>query len=298
MALAPNMDTGKLHYSAGLLIAAIAGGLGGLVSGVGALVEGGKEDGHYVVVKGVSVQMFIFGRCVVGIGGAAAILLAALSVNKFTGSSDVDLLALTALCFVAGSIGYRLLPMVAAQLEKRLGEVEKKADRAAKTAKEGADLASVTSTVLVALQLLDRNEELIAIVDRTIGELETLSGKFPQERALHIVLGRLYAVKKHDYDKAIAVLRKFIRKKGKAKDKDVADALFNIACYISLKLAQETNEDKKAALGEEGTKALADCLAIVPGNLKWMQNPIPNLQHSAKQQRRKKFWRRLDWATH
>ena len=268
MAPPSNLDTGNLHYSVGLLIAAIAGSLGGLVSGIGALVEGGKEDEHYVATKGVSVPMFIFGRCVVGIGGAAAILLAALSVNKFTGSSDVDLLALTALCFVAGSIGYRLLPMVAAQLEKRLGEVEKKADRAARTAKEGAGMASVANTVLVATQLLGSKEELIGIVDRTIGELEALSSQFPQERGVHMVLARLYAEKKHDYDKAIAVLRKFITKKGKAKDLDVSDALFNIASLVSSKLAQETNEDKKAALRKEGTKALAQSLAIVPRNLK------------------------------
>jgi ribosomal protein S18 len=238
-----------------------------LVSAIGALVEGGTEDGRYAAVKGVPVWVFIVGRCVVGVGGAAAVLLAALSVNKFTGSSDVDLLALTTLCFVAGSIGYRLLPIVAAQLEKRLGEVEKKADRAVKAAKEGADLASVTSSVLVALQVLDRSEELNAVVDRTIGDLEKLSLQFPQERALHIVLGRLYAEKKHDYDKAIAVLRKFITKKGKTKDKDVSDALFNVACYLSLKLAEATDEPTIRDLRAEGARALAECLAILPGSL-------------------------------
>lgn len=270
MALAQSelVATGNLPYWVGLAIVVVAGGIGGLVSSIGALVEGGAEDGKYVVTKGVPVGVFIFGRCVVGIGGAAAVLLAALSVNKFTGSSDIDLLALTTLCFVAGSIGYRLLPMVAAQLEKRLGEVEKKADRAAKTAKEGADVATVTSSVLVALQLLDRKEELTAVVDRTIEQLNTLSKQFPLERALNIVLARLYAEKKSDYDKAIATLRKFISKKGKTRDKDVSDALFNIACYFSLKLAGETDEGKKAAIRTEGTKALAESLAIVPGNLK------------------------------
>jgi hypothetical protein len=231
------------------------------------VVEGYAQDGRYVAVKEITVWVFILGRCVVGVGGAAAVLLAALSVNKFTGSSNVDLLALTTLCFVAGSIGYRLLPMVAAQLEKRLGEVEKKADRAARTAKEGADMANVTSSVLVALQVLDRKEELTAVVDRTIGQLEALSRQFPQDRALHIVLARLFAQKKNDKDRAIATLRKFVANKGKTRDKDVSDALFNIACYLSLKLAEETNPEKKARLTADGTKALAECLAIVPGNL-------------------------------
>ncbi|HXE65297.1 MAG TPA: hypothetical protein VN519_17255 [Bryobacteraceae bacterium] len=256
-----------LHYWNGLEIVIIAGGLGGLVSAIGALVEGGMEKGYYVAARGVPVWVFIFGRCVVGIGGATAIILAALSVNKFTGSSDVDLLALTALCFVAGSIGYRLLPIVAAQLEKRLGEVEKKAERADKAAKEGSDQAAVTSNVLIALQLLDRKEELSAVVDQTISRLEALAQQFPQERALHIVLARLYAEKKQDYGSAIAVLRRFLKGKGRQKDKDVSDVEFNIACYLSLTLAKETSETKRSDLERQSIEALAECLRIVPGSL-------------------------------
>lgn len=259
---------GNLHYAVGITIVAVAGSLGGMVSAIGALVEGGLgADGRYVAARGVRPSIFILGRCVVGVGGAAAVLLAALSVNKFTGSSDVDLLALTTLCFVAGSIGYRLLPMVAAQLEKRLGEVEKKAELADKTAKEGSGMASVTSNVLTALQLLDRKEEMSALVDQTISQMETLSQQFPLERALHIVLARLYVEKKQDNDKAIAVLRRFVKNKGSRKDKDVSDADFNIACYTSLMMAKETNESRISELKSEGIKALAECLQINPGNL-------------------------------
>jgi hypothetical protein len=256
-----------LHYWSGLGIVIFAGGTGGIVSAIGALVEGGVERGDYIAARGVPVRYFILGRCVVGIGGAVAVLLAALSVNKFTGSSDIDLLALTALCFVAGSIGYRLLPIVAAQLERRLGEVEKKAERADKTAKEGSDQAAVTSNVLIALQVLDRKEELAAVVNQTISQLDALSSQFPQERALHIVLARLYAEKKQDYDNAIAVLRKFIKSKGSQKDKDVADAGFNIACYISLKLATETSGEARAELEADGIATLAETLRITPGSL-------------------------------
>lgn len=255
-----------LQYSSGLEIVIIAGSLGGLVSAIGALIEGGVEKGHYIAARGVPVWLFLFGRCVVGIGGATAVILAALSVNKFTGSTDIDLLALTALCFVAGSIGYRLLPIVAAQLERRLGEVEKKAERADKAAKQGSDLASVTSNVLIALQVLDRKEELTGVVEQTVTQLETLSHQFPQERALHIVLARLYAEKKQDYDAAIAVLRRFLKSKGSQKDKDVADVEFNIACYASLQLAKETRENKRTELEKEGVEALTESLRILPGN--------------------------------
>ncbi len=256
-----------LHYWNGLEIVIIAGGLGGLVSAIGAVIEGGREKDQYVATRGVPVPFFIFGRCVVGVGGATAIILAALSVNKFTGSTDIDLLALTALCFVAGSIGYRLLPIVAAQLEKRLGEVEKKAEQADQAAKQGSSQAAVTSNVLIALQVLDRKEELSAVVDQAITQLETLSQQFPQERALHIVLARLYAEKKQDYDSAITVLRRFLKGKGIQKDKDVSDAEFNIACYISFKLAKEKSETKRSELEKEGLEALAESLRIVPGSL-------------------------------
>lgn len=270
-----------LHYWNGLEIVIIAGGLGGIVSALGALIEGGKENGEYVAAHGVSVLFFIFGRWAVGVGGAAAVILAALSVNKFTGASDIDLLALTTLCFVAGSIGYRLLPMVAAQLEKRLGEVEKKteqvekkaqqvemmAEQADQAARQGSGQAAVTNSVMTALQVLDRKEELSAVVDQTIHQLEALSQQFPQERARHIVLARLYAEKRQDYDGAIAVLRRFLKARGAQKDKDVADAEFNIACYISLKLAKETIDTKRTELEREGVEALSESLRIIPGNL-------------------------------
>jgi hypothetical protein len=289
-----------LHYWNGLEIVIVAGGLGGLVSAIGALVEGGKENGEYAAARGVPLRFFIFGRLAVGVGGAAAVILAALSVNKFTGSSDIDLLAVTTLCFVAGSIGYRLLPMVAAQLEKRLGDiekkteqvekkteqvekkteqvqkktelVEKKAEQANQTARQGSDLTAVTSNVVTALQVLDRQEEISAVVDQTIVQLQTLTQQFPQERTPHIVLARLYAEKRRDFDNAIAVLRRFVAAKGTQKDKDVADAEFNIACYISLKLAEETEEKKRSELENEGVEALAESLRIIPGNLNDAKN--------------------------
>jgi hypothetical protein len=184
------IDSTHLQYFEGLLIVAIAGSLGGLVSAIGALVETGvDQNGQFPITKGVSVALFLFGRCVVGVGGAAAVLLAALTVDKFT--RETDHLALTVLCFVAGSIGYRLLPMVAAQIEKRLGEVEKKAARAEKTAKDGVDSASVTSNVLSALQVLRDPEEMTSFVDDTVSHLEKVAREFPQDRSLHIVLARL-----------------------------------------------------------------------------------------------------------
>jgi hypothetical protein len=70
------MNTAPLHYFTGVLIVCIAGSLGGLIAAVGALVEEGKntEGSEFIATKGVPVWLFLVGRCVVGIGGAAAIL--------------------------------------------------------------------------------------------------------------------------------------------------------------------------------------------------------------------------------
>jgi len=261
-----NVSAQQLHYLTGLLVVCVAGFLGGLVSAIGAMIESGRDShGRYIATKGVPVWFFLLGRSVVGIGGATAVLLASLSVNKFTGSSDIDLLALSALCFVAGSIGYRLLPMVAAQLEKRIGEAEKKAEEAVKKVEKTSDSVELAKVVVSAMGVLDRKEQMPAIVDQTIDNLERLSKEFPTERSLHIVLGRMYREKKQDFDKAISVLRGFIKRKGKARDKDVADAYFNIACYQSLMAKVQTGEAKQKLI-EEGLSALRSSLEIVPEN--------------------------------
>jgi hypothetical protein len=261
------MESPQLHYVTGILIVTVAGFMGGLVSAIGAIVESGRDDdGRYVGTKGVPIWFFLLGRCVVGIGGATAVLLASLSVNKFTGASDIDLLALSALCFVAGSIGHRLLPIVAAQLEKRLGEAERKADEAVKQGAKTRDSVGMASAVVTAMGILDRKEQLIAVVDQTIASLEDWSKEFPKDRAVHIVLARLYRNKKENLDKAISTLKNFIKRKGKSRDKDVADAYFNVACYFSVKASQEVGVEAKAKLIEEGIEALKYSLQISPEN--------------------------------
>jgi hypothetical protein len=257
----------QLHFVTGILIVCIAGFLGGLVSGIGAIVESGRdEEGRYVGTKGIPIPFFLFGRCVVGIGGATAVLLASLSVNKFTGASDIDLLALSALCFVAGSIGYRLLPIVAAQLEKRLGEAEKRVEQAVKQGEKTRDSVGMTSAVITAMGLLDRKEHLTSVVDQTITSLEGWSKEFPKDRSVHIVLARLYRHKKDNLDKAISTLKRFIQKKGNAKDKDVADAYFNIACYLSVKAGHETSTETRSKLIESAFEPLKQSLKISPEN--------------------------------
>jgi hypothetical protein len=217
----------QLRYATGVLIVIAAGALGGLVAGIGALAEGGKttDRREYLATRGVSTRFFLFARTVVGVGGATAVLLASLSVNKFTGASDIDLLALTALCFVAGSIGHRLLPLVAEQIERRLRAAETKADEAARQGQEASDQARLNSDIQAALEVLNSKEPMSGLVADLIQRLEDWSKTMPLNRRLFMTLDNLYAVKWNDPDHGIKTLRRFIANKGATRDNDVADAL-------------------------------------------------------------------------
>jgi len=66
-----------------------------------------------------------------GMGGGAAILLAALWLKKFDMfDTDVNKLYLVVLGVVSGFIGYRVLPQVARRLEERMDITENEARRA------------------------------------------------------------------------------------------------------------------------------------------------------------------------
>ena len=223
--------------------------------------------------------MAFFGASiVVGIGGALAILLAVLIVGRQEDiSKPYDLLTLATLTFVAGTIGHRLLPMVAANLENRIADAERKAERAVRKAKQVekttesiGNRAELNREVLTALQLLDRTEALPTIVEDTVGALTKMSTAFPLDRPLHIVLGRVLAEKNGRRLEAIQVLKKFIERKtiGNGKeDDDVAAAWFNIACYEALEMKGAT-EPLKARRRENALKALAESLRIQPSNAK------------------------------
>jgi tetratricopeptide (TPR) repeat protein len=274
-----NMAQAQLHFATGLWIVCIAGSLGGLISGIGAMVESGLDDtGAYLAIKGVPVWFFLLGRCVVGIGGATAVLLASLSVNKFTGSSDIDLLALSALCFVAGSIGYRLLPMVAAQLEKRLGEAERKVDRAVKEVEQNkgeiavtrdeanlqAKLAvSMASQLVEAFGYLENKDFSSSQTEKLINSMSSLLEHFPTNRPLNILLSRLWEDAAKNRQRAMQVLRAYVEEKtkiGQGTDTDVATAYWNLANYYEFDFKKTQDMQYR----KEAIRALSKALEISP----------------------------------
>lgn len=126
------------------------------------------------------------------------------------------------------------------QLRHRYGTLnfEEEVRGDVRRALEGADYVraiaiGVTALVGPAVQPSD--------LEMAVKELRRVRERLPADRMLNIFLGRLYK-RMGDYGSAIAVLSQFIELK-RSEDtpeakKDVADALYNRACYAVLRMAQ------------------------------------------------------------
>jgi hypothetical protein len=137
---------------------------------------------------------------------------------------------------------------------------------ARRAAREEADVSSVVGT---AMEELTRRPLQEGAIDRLIGELTNYRERYPLKRKLAIVLARLYAEGEKRMNEAIEVLQSFIRSKTAAKqiDGDVADALFNLACYDSLKMEVLAGNERNAC-GERALDALMRSIQIAPQNAK------------------------------
>lgn len=283
-----NAPKAVLELVQGLTIVIVAGGLGGLVYGVAALVDGGrKAGGKYHCVHDVPVPLFLLSKGLVGVGGGMAALLAALTVGRYLEPpKSTDLLSLVGLCFVAGYIGHRILPAVAARLERDLAETKNEVaetkNEVAETKKEVAETKKeVAEAEQATIQLknqinmgleVSRAQQILAErqnattneVERIRGTLEGYRNDYPLDRSLAIVLGRLYMWILHDRDSAIRVLREFIDHKKRANllDRDVSDAWFNIGCYT----CTEVEGKRDAGWEDDALAALKVSIAINPSN--------------------------------
>jgi hypothetical protein len=263
-----------LEFWQGLAIVIVSGGLGGLVYGIAALADGGRDNSQYRCTNGSSVSLYLFAKTLVGIGGGMAALLAALTVGRYLEPpKSTDLLSLTGLCFVAGYIGHRILPAVAARLEKDLSDTKKEVAETKKALSE-AELATkqlqsqvdMGREVSRAQQILGGEQQTPpSEVERIRGSLESFRENYPLDRSLAIVLGRLYMWILHDRARAIQVLREFIAQKQAAnlRDRDVADAWFNIACYYCV----EVDGRRVNGWEDEAISALKTSIEIAPSNV-------------------------------
>lgn len=222
---------------------------------------------------------YFFRRSMVGIAGAFAAVFAGMTLKIVTVSqTNENIIFLTSLCVVAGTISYRLLRRIGSKLLDQLAATEEKAALADKKAENAIKISEKTSVVANAEKVINSTTIDPGDVRKAITDLEELKPKFPADRAIHISLGRIYKVL-GQYDKAIKTLENFIN--GLDADElnngekyhaskyaiNKADAYFNIACYYSLKAKQLSQQspdavDEKESLITESLRALEKSINI------------------------------------
>lgn len=255
-----------------LLLVALGGTVGGLIDLFFQMeLNGGRYRFEREGLTWRSFFLLVLKFCLVGIGGAMAILLVLIVVGKFEPRAEIDnTLLLLSLSIVAGFAGRRLLPIVARKLEEEVAKTRKEAEEATeraehsrKKAEEAAERAELGQVLTMGLVILEAGT-LPTVRNRVIRELRELRRKRPTDRRLTFRLGRLLK-KTEDYDGAIEVMNNFLSDKatrGEEMDIDSADAIYNRACYYALKFRDNQDEDAK----EQAYRNLTQSIEISPEN--------------------------------
>jgi len=195
---------------------------------------------------------------IIGIGGSAAVLFAMIGIGKFpTIYTLQNAFLLISMSVVSGYGGRRFLRIVTDKLEDQIGE----ATRTSIEAKEDAEDSILISKALSALRKGAPQSEL----SESLNIMEQVLQHRPKERAIVIILGRLYR-KQGLLSQGIKVLDKFasLKKKDGELDKNYADALYNCALYKLLDNKNKgLNDDSQNAGAYEDLK---ESIRISPEN--------------------------------
>jgi len=148
------------------------------------------------------------------------------------------------------------------RLETMTSEIEIKTEEIKTRTSKGESV----ETARDALTEPKKRHELLIAKDLLL----PLKEKHPTSRTVNMLLGRLHRWL-GEFGQAISVLEEFTEKKkeiGEGEDKDVADALFNIACYKAqmAKLVPDISEEDKKALRMEAIDHLERSIALHPEN--------------------------------
>lgn len=268
--IATQAGGGDLSYWQFVILVIVCGALGGFIAAtLKALIHHTdalpEENNHASRAAYLELgQKFRSGwtfaaRSVVGIGGAFAAILGGSWIGKinYTGNTE-NIVNLSALCVVAGTVADSLMPGIGRRLQdeffqKRVKNLEKNSKQNAveiheqieQTVKKVEEAQTYNVSISHADTALSTKTPID--VDRAIDELEALRMTHPSDRTTHVYLGRLYRIKK-DYDTAINILRKFISNLSTLPNapahlnEDTAVAYYNIACYHALKHIHYTEE--------------------------------------------------------
>lgn len=242
-----------------------------------------------------------------GIGGGLSAVLAAIWLKAFPiDDSVLNVLKILSMSTVAGFIGYRLLPAISTGLEERLNligkrvshtqELAERTERAQTNARQMIEKLRTTTSeqedrlkqnmkiLKKANTDLDYNlaisQAIAALSSKHMGDckrgarkLSLILSDWPNDRRLYMLIGRLHRwAHKPDvaegYDEGIRILDEFILKKGESQDEDIADALYNKACYLTQKASnvKELKKNEKDTLIDEALKTLKRSVEIWPPN--------------------------------
>jgi tetratricopeptide (TPR) repeat protein len=181
----------------------------------------------------------------------------------------------------AGGAGNRLLPAVAERLTseflKKSVETAKASAEHAKISednvKEMAEITRRSALITESVAYLEKDSShTVATTNQFIGKLEAELSWNPQFRQAAILLGRMYAEAKNQYDEAIAVMDRFIDAKrihGGKGDDAVADAFWNKANFLEHQF--KASGSANAELRKRAIQCLDESLKIHPSYLTMLQ---------------------------
>jgi tetratricopeptide (TPR) repeat protein len=217
-----------------------------------------------------------------GAGGAWAGLLAMFWAHRVPLEGyPAQMLELLATSILAGYAGNRLLPAVAERLTseflKKSVETAKASAEHAKTSednvKEMAEITRRSALITESVAYLEKDSShTVATTNQFIGKLEAELSWNPQFRQAAILLGRMYAEAKNQYDEAIAVMDRFIDAKrihGGKGDDAVADAFWNKANFLEHQF--KASGSANAELRKRAIQCLDESLKIHPSYLTMLQ---------------------------
>lgn len=222
------------------------------------------------------VAPLVITNVIIGICGAIAVQFALVLLRSFrsTGSVD-DQIFILSISTAAGFAARRILPSLSDRLESQVAQVRinteeasrisqeanrlsqeagKRAQEAGKEADEAVFFAKVQDALKANANPSTRFY-CIAKIKKSLQEN-------PLQREYTIMLGRLLRAN-DNYHGAVEVLENFVAKKN-IEDKDVADVLFNIACYKSQQWDRMGSEQDK----KEAVSALVRSIRLSPENVK------------------------------
>jgi tetratricopeptide (TPR) repeat protein len=268
-----------------LILMAMSGMFGGVLDvlqliDIKKLIE---QDARVLLSKRRFVGALLLGA-VGGAGGAIAMLFVIVATAKLnTKPEPENRLMLISLGMVSGFLGYRVLRSVAQRVEKQIQEVE---TRAAKKIDESAARVEASTTqkieetadrlqreteyskaITLGFMIAEKGDAIPSDTDTAISGLKRILEREPDNRQAGIVLSNIYR-KLGGNNEALRVLSALTQSlEGKtARQKDLADSLYNRACLYNSMANQEKNELRIQELRNKAYEDLERSIRLSPIN--------------------------------